>query len=62
LNSIIKDKDNEIEALRRQLMDMGQEQRRQLDQLREQLELTFQQRLVFFIDKNIIANKYRKLK
>jgi len=46
LNAINKDKDNELEALRRQMADMGQEQRRQLDQLREQLELTFNQRLV----------------
>ena len=45
LNHVIKDKDSEIEVLRNRLLEAGQEQRKQLDQLREQLELTFKQRL-----------------
>jgi len=45
LNIVIKDKDSEIELLRNRLLEAGQEQRKQLDQLREQLELTFNQRL-----------------
>ena len=61
LLAVIKERDEEILSLRNRLLEAEEEQRRLIDQVREQVESSFKQRLVVYTAYSLY-DRVRRLK